>query len=330
MTDAVVRVAPGNGFIARHGDALLFVPSPSPAHEALLRSFREAPVQGASEAVTRHVDVQASSADPAVSAPFALAEWSAGLRVVVNGDVEVTSDRPALPRLSAAGAGTWVERSIRDVEGPITIAVGAADIDAATDFREGLVHAGGFELTYRPASPDPTPDVAVAHQPASPSPADASGGRIAAAPDDVTIVPDDAMRDEIAQIVRAEAGDADDPDPPPPPSPPRWRLAFTDGMVVDVDRTLVLGRKPVLRDGEDERTTRLVTVDCPQVSSRHLAVRTDGHEISIVDLGSSNGSFVLTTGDGRLVQLEPGVPHQLSEGTIVQIGTKRFQPEAIG
>ena len=357
-----VRVATGDGYLARRATELVF----SPTDSDVVRVFDSAPDGQAIDAVTAHAEEHDFEVGD-----FVIVEWSSEMRVAVFGEIEVTSDHRSLPRLSAAGAGTWVERSIRRADGEITIGVAVGEVDDATDLHAGIVQAGGFALTCNPgstptrlpeliaerevesdtptpqpepvgesvpsvdsASPEPavsdpeptvTPTSVVSDPPASSSAtaAEALAASVldgpphspafAAAPDDETIVPDDAMRNEISALVG---------ETPRPPTPTEWSIVFADGAREDIDRRLVLGRKPTLHDGETDATTRLLTLDCTQVSSRHLAVEAVGGAITVTDLGSSNGSFVLTTGDGQLVQLEPGAPHQIDVGMIVQTGTK--------
>ncbi|MAT04025.1 MAG: hypothetical protein CL424_03155 [Acidimicrobiaceae bacterium] len=385
-TRPTVRLSPGSGFVARRGSALLFVPD---ADDELVAAFSAALAGSELDAVTAHADtVRANAHDATVDAGtdgpvrFVAIGWSDRLRLVVSGDVEVTTDHPSLPRLSARGAGTWVERTLdasayaassHDGEPGVTVAAGD-EIDAVTDLVEGVVRSGGFQVRIvtadqgarpepatlptpvtdaspvepsvaGPAEPDeqdeqdePSVDSAGSTSTAPPERSDdpstvaervasevlgsfsGPGDRFAAGPDDVTIVPD--LPPSPPPVSPESSGT---PEPvPSQPSTTRWRLEFADGAVEAIDRTLVLGRSPTRRDGETEQGTRLVRLDCPQVSSRHLAATADGDGVTLVDLGSSNGSFVLTTGDGRLVQLEPGVPHRVGAGTIVQIGTRRF------
>jgi pSer/pThr/pTyr-binding forkhead associated (FHA) protein len=99
-----------------------------------------------------------------------------------------------------------------------------------------------------------------------------------------------------------------------------WQIVFADGRVERVDRTLVLGRDP----HPDDDAARPVTLDCELVSATHLEVRAVGAELHLVDLGSRNNTFVLTTGDAQFVPIEPGRPHRVGDGAVVQLGSRRF------
>lgn len=373
-----VRLAGGSGLVARRATELLFIPAGAPD---LVEAFEAAPHGAGIDAITRLAEERSFEIDD-----FVAIDWADGVRVAVFGDVEVVSDHRSLPRLSASGAGTWVERSIRQTDEPVTIGVGIDHAQPVTDLRDGVVQAGGFSLRCVPgvgdAGPAPAPAPVRETSPSRPqvefesrdegeSPAVEFGERaqaqtsnpsvppepvlsssvaaladevltgtptrgehdFLAAPDDVTIVPDSAMRSEIDQLID-DAGARESELPPLPPLPDSetassWQLVFADGPTERVDRVLVLGRKPSLAAGQTGADTRLVQLDCTQVSGRHLEVRTEGDGLSVTDLGSSNGSFVLTTGDGQLVRLEPGVPHRIDAGMIVQIGTKRFRAEVL-
>lgn len=107
-----------------------------------------------------------------------------------------------------------------------------------------------------------------------------------------------------------------------------WRLEFADGRHEPVDSVLLIGRKPSPPETLGEGSVRLVALDDRQLSRSHLEVRATGDELRLIDLGSRNGSFVVTSGDGQLVRLEPDTPMKVAPGTIVQIGSVRFVVEA--
>lgn len=389
MNQTRLRLTAGTGVVARKSDELVFVPDGSPV---LIEAFEAAPPNEGLDAVTRGAEEVGFDE----VADFVAIDWSRGVRLAVFGSVEVVSDHRSLPRLSASGAGTWVERSIRQVDGELTIGVAVDDAVGPTDLRDGVAQAGGFALTCLPGSqrvelpaqervamgpgePAPLSASSAERQPSelvaapresanapavepvvqtaspseeapavepTPSPtavdalaeevlAGASGSSdvtaYRAAPDDVTIIPDSEMRSEIDDLVGRRGEGTDGGLPPLPPIPGSVvsrQLVFSDGAVEAIDRTLVLGRKPSFGVGQSEIDARLVQLDCSQVSSRHLEVRSDGSGVSVVDLGSSNGSFVLTTGDGQLVRLEANTPHRVDSGMIIQIGTKRFRVES--
>jgi FHA domain len=150
-----VQVVPGTGTLVRHPNALLFVPSApggrdtTPIVEAFMRDASGAVVDTVTETVTAHAfDV----------APFVLVVWGDHLQLVVLGALEVHTDHPSLPMLSASGSTSWVERRVRLGSDTITVHVGA-EPDPETDLQLGRIGADGFAASIRlgPGPDDPLP-----------------------------------------------------------------------------------------------------------------------------------------------------------------------------
>jgi hypothetical protein len=107
-----------------------------------------------------------------------------------------------------------------------------------------------------------------------------------------------------------------------PDSPSAPILRFDDGMVVTVDEDLVLGRRPDNHELVTGGTARPVPIADTQnvLSSAHAAVQRNGDEVSLVDLGSLNGTHVAGPEATEWTQLEPGVAHPLSDGDRLLLG----------
>jgi FHA domain len=99
-------------------------------------------------------------------------------------------------------------------------------------------------------------------------------------------------------------------------------LRFDDGMVVTVDEDLVLGRRPDNHEMVTSVTARPVPIADTQnvLSSAHAALTRSGGEVSLVDLGSLNGTHVAGPEATEWTQLEPGVAHPLSDGDRLLLG----------
>ena len=99
-------------------------------------------------------------------------------------------------------------------------------------------------------------------------------------------------------------------------------LRFDDGMVVTVDEDLVLGRRPDNHELVTAGSARPVPIADTQnvLSSAHAAVQRAGREVSLVDLGSLNGTHVAGPEATEWTQLEPGVAHPLSDGDRLLLG----------
>jgi hypothetical protein len=264
------------------------------------------------------------------------------VKLVIRGAGEArltTADGPVT--ISGDAGSTWVERHVPGVTGlRLSVAEDDGDGDAYT-LGSGLVRVSSVV------------------QPAAEAAADTGPLVTASAPDPEPYV-GDPLTDEIPAQLMEPAAPASGPAayvPPVPPvvppaepevpasppgahtaepavaPPPVARLVFSNGEVVDVDRTIVVGRAPRLPgDGHDE--TRLVTVPSPhqEISSTHLEIRpgagADHGSAVVTDLGSTNGTLVVQPGlpaedlqPGIAVQLLPGAMVDLGEGVTIQVAT---------
>ncbi|UOY01438.1 FHA domain-containing protein [Blastococcus sp. PRF04-17] len=107
-----------------------------------------------------------------------------------------------------------------------------------------------------------------------------------------------------------------------PESSPAPVLRFDDGLVVTVDEDLVLGRRPDNHELVTSGGARPVPIADTQnvLSSAHAALQRSGREVSLVDLGSLNGTHVAGPEATEWTQLEPGVAHPLSDGDRLLLG----------
>lgn len=321
-----LHLAPGDGLVVRRASALLFLPEPIDAEDPLIAAFESAGEGAALDAVTGVADARELDV-----APFVVVEWGATVRLAVFGKVDVTSDHRSLPRLSAGDSATWVERTVR--ADALVLRAGAPDVHPHSDLQLGTIAAGGFALAIAPGrAPAPvepatssTTNTVTSTPPFPPASANPVGESAPEPP--ASAVPTPGWYD-------ATAG-RDDPtlDVPdgftggyqgPSGAIAAWRLRFTDGVTEPVDQTLVLGRKPTSEPGDGPAPSRTVQIDCAQMSARHLAVWADSAGLWVRDLGSRNGSWLVTSGDHQLVALESGAATPVEHGTHVQIGTKVF------
>jgi hypothetical protein len=99
-------------------------------------------------------------------------------------------------------------------------------------------------------------------------------------------------------------------------------LRFDDGLVVTVDEDIVLGRRPDNHEMVTNGGARAVPIADTQnvLSSAHAALQRSGREVSLVDLGSLNGTHVAGPEATEWTQLEPGVAHPLSDGDRLLLG----------
>ncbi len=95
-------------------------------------------------------------------------------------------------------------------------------------------------------------------------------------------------------------------------------LHFSTGLVVPVDRPVIIGRAPSVNRVQWEDIPRPVRLDDPDVSRNHLEVRLEGWHVLAVDLKSANGTIVTIPGRAPR-RLVPGEPFLLAAGTEISL-----------
>ncbi len=106
------------------------------------------------------------------------------------------------------------------------------------------------------------------------------------------------------------------------PRPVLGRLRVPDGSALDLDRPVVIGRAPSAAGVPGEQP-RLLAVPSPShdISRTHVLVAPEGWQILVTDLGSTNGTTVVTPGPGvDRVALQPGQALSVAVGTLVELG----------
>lgn len=107
----------------------------------------------------------------------------------------------------------------------------------------------------------------------------------------------------------------------PPRSPSRGRIRLADGRVIELERTVIVGRRPrSTRPAENELPT-LVAVDGPQhdISRNHVEIRAEGEHVLAVDLASTNGTVLLRGGHDP-VRLHPNEPTMVVDADVLDLG----------
>ncbi|MEV0195677.1 protein kinase [Nonomuraea sp. NPDC050691] len=113
--------------------------------------------------------------------------------------------------------------------------------------------------------------------------------------------------------------------------PPLGVLLVDDGQVLPLDRPYLVGRRPETAPEVEDGSAVPVPVDDREqsVSRRHLLVDMDGWDVVVVDLGSTNGTALLTPSAPGFAELPPESPVVLPPGAVIRVGlsrTLRFEP----
>jgi hypothetical protein len=303
------EVLPGDAVVARRGGGLLWVDAPgSPALVAALHACLGVTGPGA-DRVLAAVAGQVSS----------LAHGTASFALVLADTADGSGTGVALWSGKGAPAVDGVPVSGSSVEG-CTLASGFAlgqtlyvgpgqaapqmPPGVAYDLVDGTVPGSGATLQLAAPAPSSSAAVPAAAPSSFSAPSDAGFGSDR---EPVSARPDSG---EQTAFWRPDA----------PAAAPVLR--FDDGMVVTVDEDLVLGRRPDNHELVTTGSARPVPIADTQnvLSSAHAALQRAGREVSLVDLGSLNGTHVAGPEATEWTQLEPGVAHPLSDGDRLLLG----------
>ncbi|HTL41347.1 MAG TPA: FHA domain-containing protein [Pseudolysinimonas sp.] len=113
-----------------------------------------------------------------------------------------------------------------------------------------------------------------------------------------------------------------------PPARRPYRLRMADGVVVNLDLTVYLGRRPSVPRVASDRRVRLVTVPSrgKEVSATHLELRWTGDAVVATDMRSTNGSRVMIPGNqprtllrGESAVVTPGTLIDLGDGNVLEV-----------
>jgi hypothetical protein len=312
------EVLPGDSVVARRGGGLLWVDAPgSPALTAALHACLGVSGPGADRVLAAIAGQVAVLGGSSASFALVLVDTAGGSGSGVG--LWAGKGQPAVDGVPVAG---------HQVEGGCTLATGfqlgsslyvgpgqaapSMPPGVAYDLVEGTVPGSGAMLQLAAAAPAAAAVVPNA-APSSPSFTAGSDAGFGAPVGGYTPAP-------AAQGPGTDGGEATafwKPDMPAAPI-----LRFDDGLVVTVDEDLVLGRRPDSHEMVAGGTARPVPIADTQnvLSSAHAAVQRQGREVSLVDLGSLNGTHVAGPEATEWTQLEPGVAHPLSDGDRLLLG----------
>lgn len=99
------------------------------------------------------------------------------------------------------------------------------------------------------------------------------------------------------------------------------RIRMSTGQVVELDRSVIIGRKPRSTRASGSTLPHLIAVDSPEsdISRNHLEVRPEGDSVVVIDLHTTNGSTLLRPGADP-VRLHPGEQTLVLGGDVIDVG----------
>jgi hypothetical protein len=310
------EVLPGDSVVARRGGGLLWVDAPgSPALVAALHACLGVTGPGADRVLSAVAGQVGSLGSGSASFALVLVDAAEGAG---DGSGRATAlwggkGQPAVDGVPVSGSSVEGCTLATGFALGQTLYVGPGQAapqmppGVAFDLVEGTVPGSGAMLQL--AAPAPSSSAA--------PPATAQGG---GAPTSFSARSDAGFGAAPVASAQPESGEQTAFWRPDAPAAPLLR--FDDGMVVTVDEDLVLGRRPDNHELVTGGSARPVPIADTQnvLSSAHAAVQRNGSEVSLVDLGSLNGTHVAGPEATEWTQLEPGVAHPLSDGDRLLLG----------
>lgn len=286
-------------------------PSPDPVRDA----------ERAREYVARRARARASAAESPAGSPPATTRGRtgavasrAGQAAAAPVDVAPTSPAPTSP---APTASSTRSSQVPDAS-PVARRAAAATSQPVTRASDSVpppppvVESPVSEMTVVPATePEPLPS-------------DLTG------PDVQALLADDdrfgstVLSSGLVEIRRQMSSREVDslPGPFPVPAVPRvQKIRMSSGLLVPLDRAVLIGRAPVVSRVAARDLPRLVTVVSPNqdISRTHAQVHTVGEDVLVTDLNSTNG--MLLTEEGQAPRrLRSGEPTPITPGAIVDLG----------
>ncbi len=103
--------------------------------------------------------------------------------------------------------------------------------------------------------------------------------------------------------------------------PPLGRVVVSTGQTVELDRPVVVGRRPRTPRSQAAELPRLVTVPSPQqdISRSHLEITLEGWHVLVSDMATTNGTTLLRAGQPPR-RLHPSEPVLVVDGDVADLG----------
>jgi len=249
--------------------------------------------------------------DPVPAVPLIPLDEVTGLSAQVTA---VPSGAPASPAPSQVAPAQAAPSGVAPVPGALPRHGAASTAGAPADLSHGLpaglpprgLPAQG--TAPQPPAPFPAPTPGPAPQPLAPGP----------------VAPQPVAARRAAPTPPPAPLDA----PPAPPAPARRIRHRAIVLVagderVEVATTALLGRNPVAAEGEVVAETVRVMDLTRSVSKTHARLSWDGTRLDVEDLGSTNGTSIVTADGSRLV-CSPGQPVQAVAGDTLFLGERSY------
>ncbi len=305
------EVLPGDSVVARRGGGLLWVDAPgAPALVAALHACLGVSGPGADRVLAAVAGQVSSLAHGGASFALVIADTTGGTGTGVA--LWAGKGQPAVDGVPVSGTSVEGGTLASGFQLGQTLYVGPGQAapqmppGVAFDLVEGTVPGSAAVLQLAAAAPSSSAAVPSSPEASSSSFSAGSDAGFGGGSSRMAAPPDSGEQTAFWRPDKAAAA----------------VLRFDDGMVVTIDEDIVLGRRPDNHEMVTSGGARPVPIADTQnvLSSAHAALQRSGSEVSLIDLGSLNGTHVAGPEATEWTQLEPGVAHPLSDGDRLLLG----------
>ncbi len=113
------------------------------------------------------------------------------------------------------------------------------------------------------------------------------------------------------------------------PRPTLGFIVFDDGSSFGLDRSYLIGREPVRTEDQDAELL-MIHDNNDTLSRTHAELRLADWSVQLIDLGSTNGTYIWDQDNERWNQLTAGHAVELHSGETVALGRRTFVFEGVG
>ncbi len=357
----------GLGVVARWPQVLLVIPSDSSHDVAVDEMFDHLGSQPNADQVYDAVTKRLREPQVLRSVAM-LIDRPAGIEALLYGAVEVVVDGAIVANGSRGISNSSLPKDVARITVRTSNLSKAADPVAPFDLRQGIAPGGGLTLVtvagghmgapaaggsasqnpfeeQRPAQPEPSPALSGTSGPqqfGQPEPANAALLGTQRVPNNSMERPGESKP---ALSVFPEGPGAgpgtNDPAPPNPsqmvpgpgappngmPNAPAGYLVFDDNTNFTVDRSYIVGRDPSVQPGRNLEPLKVET-DAKTLSRNHAEIKLVDNTVQIIDLESTNGTFMWDKTFERWNQLAPHQAVNIRPGDSIALGRRTFVFEA--
>jgi len=126
---------------------------------------------------------------------------------------------------------------------------------------------------------------------------------------------------QVRALRNAERERYESTDNVPARRPTRGRIVLSTGRIVEIERPVIIGRRPKSTRTSGSDLPTLVAVDSPEqdISRSHVEIRAEGEHVLVTDLDTTNGTVLLRGGQDP-VRLHPSEPTMVVTGDVLDLG----------